>query len=148
TPVGACLQAIASAGTAPERIAGRPAPTVPTPSSTAKRSRGVGGKSAGDRFGRHGARDNRPPQNEAPVGACLQAIDTAGTTPERIAGRPAPTVPCPGPAADRSHGVGACLQAIASAGTAPERITGKPAPTVPYPGPAAKRSRCRSLPAG
>src|SRR5690606_3785451 len=54
---------------------------------------------AGDRCGGHGALMNRrqgrllqcqappPRQSEATVGACLQAIDAAGTAPERIAGK-------------------------------------------------------------
>src|SRR5690606_25830212 len=82
----------------PNESPARPAPTVPSPTSTAKRNH-CRSLPAGDCCGGHDARTNRrqdrllqrqdppPRQSEAAVGACLQAIASAGTAPERIAGR-------------------------------------------------------------
>src|SRR5690606_33158282 len=76
----------------------RPAPTVPCPNPAAQQSH-CRSLPAGDCLGVHAAGKNRrqgrllqypaqPPQRtEAAVGACLQAIASAGTPPERIAGK-------------------------------------------------------------
>src|SRR5690606_32331364 len=79
--------------------------------------------------------------------ACRRLVRCARRRKESPA-RPAPTVPCPNPAAQQSHcrsrPAGECPGVHAAGKVSPAR----PPPTLPCPHPAAQQSHCRSLPAG
>src|SRR5690606_41054062 len=77
-----------------------------------------------------------PWQSDAAVGACLQAIASAGTTPVRIACKAG------------SYSARALSRDCLGGAATRKESAPSPPPTTPCADPAAKQSHCRSLPAG